>query len=50
MRLLRLAWLAPSIVFDICEGQHPQTLTPKKLLDADLPMNWAEQRELLGFA
>jgi hypothetical protein len=49
MRLLRLAWLAPSIVADICEGRHPQMLTPKKLLDADLPAGWAEQRAILGF-
>ena len=48
MRLLRLGWLAPSIVVDICEGRQPPTLTPQKLLAAELPLDWADQRRLLG--
>ena len=49
-RLLRLAWLAPTIVADICEGKHPRTLTPRVLLETNLPLDWVAQRELFGFA
>ncbi|WP_347302101.1 recombinase family protein [Croceibacterium sp. TMG7-5b_MA50] len=49
-RLLRLAWLAPSIVADICEGRHPPTLTPRVLLETNLPLSWDSQRAALRFA
>ena len=48
-RLLPLAWLAPDIVEAILNGSQPKTLTVKRLL-AKLPMDWAEQRRVLGFA
>lgn len=47
-RLLPLAWLAPDIVEAILEGRQPRGLTVKRLL-AKLPMDWAEQRRVLGF-
>ena len=50
VRLLRLAWLAPSIMTDILEGRQPQTLTSKLLLEADLPPQWERQRVVLGYA
>jgi len=50
-RLLRLAFLAPDIVKDVLDGRQPPTLNAAKLLkDSRLPLGWAEQRTLLGFA
>lgn len=48
-RVLRLNYLAPDITLSIIDGNHPSSLTRKKLLDASLPMDWALQRRLLGF-
>jgi site-specific DNA recombinase len=49
--LLRLPWLAPDIATAIVNGRNPPQLTAKKLmrLTGQLPVNWAEQRQLLGF-
>lgn len=49
--LLRLPWLAPDITTAIVNGLNPPQLTAKKLmqLTGQLPVDWAEQRELLGF-
>jgi hypothetical protein len=33
----------------IVQGQQPRTLTAQKLLDADSPLRWDEQRQVLGF-
>ncbi len=49
-KLIRLSWLAPDIVTAIVEGRHPPRLTPKLLLDANLPVAWSAQRERLGLA
>lgn len=49
-RLLRIAMLAPDIVIACVEGTQPIDLTPAVLLEADLPICWQKQRELLGFA
>lgn len=46
--LLPLAWLAPDITEAILEGRQPRGLTVKRLL-AKLPMDWEEQRWVLGF-
>jgi site-specific DNA recombinase len=47
-RLLRLAFLAPDIVTAILNGKHPPQLTANRLMDdTRLPLDWAEQRELL---
>jgi site-specific DNA recombinase len=50
-RLLRLASLAPEIVTAIVNGKNPPQLTAKKLtrLALQIPVDWTEQRKLLGF-
>ena len=50
-RLLRLPSLAPDIVTAILNGKNPPQLTAKKLmrLALELPVDWTEQRKLLGF-
>lgn len=49
-RLIRLNYLAPDIVTGILDGTQPATLTREILVKASLPMDWALQRKLLGFA
>jgi site-specific DNA recombinase len=50
-RLLRLPLLAPDIVSAIVNGKNPAQLTAKKLmrLALQIPIDWSEQRKLLGF-
>jgi DNA invertase Pin-like site-specific DNA recombinase len=48
-RVAKLGCLAPDIVTAIVEGRQPLKLTPGKLLAADLPISWDEQKRLLGF-
>ncbi len=48
-RLFGVAHLAPSIDTAIVEGRQPVGLRARDLLAAALPVDWAEQRELLGF-
>jgi site-specific DNA recombinase len=50
-RLLRLPSLAPDIVAAIINGKHPPELSAKRLmrLALKLPIDWSEQRKLLGF-
>jgi len=45
--LLKLSFLAPDIQRDILAGRQPKGLTLSGLVDADLPLAWAEQRTLL---
>ena len=47
-RLIRINYLAPDIVASILDGRQPKTLTSRTLLNCDLPMDWALQRQLLG--
>ena len=47
-RLLPCAWLAPDIVEAILEGRQPKGLTVKRLLEK-FPLDWVEQRRILGF-
>lgn len=49
-RLLRIAWLSPRIVEAIVEGKQPRKLNRQMLLAANVPIDWAEQERLLGFA
>jgi len=50
-RILPLAWLAPDISTAILEGRQPPHLTAKTLRALpDLPLDWAEQQRILGFA
>lgn len=50
-RIIRLAFLAPSIIEEITRGQQPPELTAQALSTrrGDLPLSWQAQRELLGF-
>ena len=48
-RLLHLALLAPDITQSIAAGEHPVDVTPTRLMQAlPLPLDWAEQRKVLG--
>ncbi|HVV79078.1 MAG TPA: recombinase family protein [Pseudolabrys sp.] len=49
--LLRLRWLAPSIVSAIVNGRHPKRLNAKRLMRLSFRLSpyWSEQRALLGF-
>jgi DNA invertase Pin-like site-specific DNA recombinase len=51
-RMIRLAFLAPSIVETIAEGRQPPELTAQFLSTGrgDLPLSWPAQEKLLGFA
>jgi len=50
-RLLRLPSLAPDIITAIINGKNPPQLTAKELmrLTPQIPVDWTEQRKLLGF-
>jgi hypothetical protein len=50
-RLLRLPSLASDITTAIINGKNPPQLTAKKLMQLALqiPIDWTEQRKLLGF-
>jgi hypothetical protein len=50
-RLLRLPSLAPDIITAIINGKNPPQLTAKTLmrLTPQIPIDWTEQRKLLGF-
>ncbi len=49
-RVIYLAFLAPDIVQRIIKGEQPMGLGVKRLLSAaPLPLDWQEQRSLLGF-
>lgn len=47
--LVRLSYLAPSIVEDLVAGRHPIGLSAKHLLrcSKDLPVDWQQQRKFL---
>jgi hypothetical protein len=48
--LMPLAFLAPDIIAAIFAGTQPVDLTAEALTKRiDLPLDWAEQRALLGF-
>ena len=50
-RIIRLDFLAPSIIEEIARGHQPPVLTAQTLSTrrGDLPLSWQAQRELLGF-
>lgn len=51
VRLARLQFLAPDIVTAILEGRQPIELNTRTLLrTSELPIEWKEQRKVLGFA
>ena len=50
-RVMYLAFLAPDIVRKILDGKHPPSLTSDKLMHSlPLPVDWHEQRTVLGFS
>jgi DNA invertase Pin-like site-specific DNA recombinase len=50
-RILPLGLLAPDIIEAILAGRQPIEMTAKRLKRIrDLPVSWAEQRRILGFA
>jgi site-specific DNA recombinase len=50
-RILPLGLLAPDIMEAILKGRQPAELTASRLKRIrDLPVSWAEQREMLGFS
>ena len=49
-RVVRPAWLAPDVVTAILAGRQPEGVITKRLTkDSRLPLEWQQQRELLGF-
>ncbi|MBZ9727953.1 hypothetical protein LB554_28830 [Mesorhizobium sp. CO1-1-11] len=49
-KALPLAFLSPAIVDDILAGNQPVSLTARRLARlGDLPVDWNQQRSLLGF-
>ena len=50
-RILPPAWPVPDISTAILEGRQPSHLSAKSLRALpELPLDWAEQRRVLGFA
>ena len=48
-RVLRLNYLAPDIQTAIIDGTQPPNLTKRKLEYSSIPLDWEQQRQLLGF-
>jgi hypothetical protein len=50
--LVRLSYLGPDIARALLKGRQPIELTPTRLLrlSKDLPHDWSEQGQFLGFA
>jgi DNA invertase Pin-like site-specific DNA recombinase len=49
-RLLRLNYLAPDIQAAIIDGTQPAALTRWTILHGPMPLDWEQQRQLMGFA
>lgn len=49
-KLSGLAFLAPDIQRAILEGRQPAGITLAQIMAVKLPVDWQQQRELLGFA
>ena len=49
-KLVQLSCLAPDIVQAIVEGRQPDTMDAKSLARTALPLDWCDQRRMLGFA
>jgi hypothetical protein len=48
-RYIRVNYLAPDIQAAIMDGTQPEGLTVWSLLNGPLPLEWEQQRQLLGF-
>jgi site-specific DNA recombinase len=49
-KLVALSCLAPDIVTAIVQGRQPATLGARRMMQLTLPVDWAGQRAMLGFA
>jgi hypothetical protein len=49
-RLLRINYLAPDIQAAIIDGTQPTTLSRRQILQGPMPLDWEQQRQLMGFA
>jgi len=47
-KLIRLAFLSPDLQRRILSGQQPAGLTLARLVEADIPLSWADQDALFG--
>lgn len=47
-RMIDLAFLAPEIVRDVCEGKQPLALTTEWLKNHPLPSDWTAQRAIIS--
>ena len=49
-RVVQLAFVAPDVVQAIARGEHPPHLNARRMLrTVPLPIDWSQQRLLLGF-
>lgn len=48
-RIMRVNYLAPDIQAAIVDGVQPANLTRNRILFGPLPLDWEQQRHLLGF-
>lgn len=48
-KLCRLAMLAPDIQQSILSGGQPKAITLQRLMEANIPVCWSDQRAALGF-
>lgn len=48
-RLVRLAFLAPTIQRAVLEGRQPRGMTLAQLLEAPIPLDWSGQAAQFGF-
>ena len=49
-RILRLNYLAPDIQTAIIDGTQPASLSRWQILHGPMPLDWEQQRQILGFA
>lgn len=49
-KLISLAFLAPDLQRAILEGRQPAQMTLAGLMDVDIPLSWARQRQMFGMA
>ncbi len=51
MQLVRLSYLVPDIISSIIDGTQPPDLTGRKIMRINkIPLDWAGQRKMFGFA
>jgi site-specific DNA recombinase len=48
-KLLRVSWLSPRIIEVITSGSQPKAVSRGRLLETELPVDWPEQEQMLGF-